>query len=58
VLVLGEPVKKNSSSSSKQLVLAADYFVHLFIRINHPSRNMCIVTITEFSPIGLHEHQI
>jgi len=41
-LVLGEPVKKNNNScSSKQLVLAADYFVQLFIRINHPSQHIC-----------------
>jgi len=41
VLVLGEPVKKNNSSSSKQLVLAAGDFVQLFIRTNHPSQLSC-----------------
>jgi len=40
VLVLGEPVKKKNNSS-KQLVLAADDFAHVFIRINHPSQHIC-----------------
>ena len=36
--------------SSKQLVLAADDFVHLFIRINHPSRHICsIVPLTSLT---------
>jgi len=40
---LGWAGKKNNSSSSKQLVLAADDFVRLFIRRNHPNRHICSV---------------